>query len=101
MVSLKVGLLSHFWALRDDQQSECHVMHIKRKLMNFCVYSSIQIDDASFTFDFIQLLSRYAFFFGHPVYGANLGHLTHFHQRFHPFKIEYFWFQLPDSKKGQ
>ena len=37
-------------------------MHIKRKLMNFCVYSSIQIDDASFTFDFIQLLSRYAFF---------------------------------------
>ena len=30
--------------------------------MNFCVYSSIQIDDASFTFDFIQLLSRYAFF---------------------------------------
>ena len=66
MVSLWVGLLSHFWALRDDQQSECHIMHIKWKLMNFCVYSSIQIDDASFTFDFIQLLSRYAFFC-HPV----------------------------------
>ena len=75
VVSLWVGLLPHFWVLRDNQQSKFEVIYTKWKLMNFCFYSSIQIDDVSLTFHFIKLLSRYIFFC-HPVYAItdNLGY---------------------------